>query len=142
MEQKKKTRMIIGVIVWVALVVIVALGVMLVRMLNDGGDTGGEAADTAFGVGGEDLSGLYEKYPVLRSLPLEIDYFTEGYANRVKYTISYKLDDSLEGFKIVITDEIGNNYEDALNKLRARGIEPNEYVIEYEKAENINGKAW
>ena len=79
----------------------------------------------------ENLEQLMEDAPILRQLPINIDYFTKNYAKRIKYTISYVLVDSISGFKITITDETGGNYEDALEKLRARGVNPEEYEIEY-----------
>ena len=74
---------------------------------------------------------LKDEYPILNQLPLEIDYFTSGYAKRVKYTISYELNGDNTGFKITIRDYTGGNYDDAIAKLTARGIDTEEYDIEY-----------
>lgn len=74
---------------------------------------------------------LSKDNPILDQLPIEIDYFTNNYAKRVKYTISYRLDGDNAGFVIVVTDYTGGNYEDALARLKARGVESGEYIIEY-----------
>lgn len=145
MDKKQKTKLIIGAIVWVALVIVVALGAMLVQILNENEDDVdvNEPEASAYGVGGEDLSELYEKQPILKELPMRVDYFTDGYAKRVKYTISYKLSDDLKEVKIVIKDETGGNYEAALEKLRAKGAKLEDYEIEYvEIKEAMNGKAF
>ena len=75
---------------------------------------------------------LAEKNPILNSLPIEIDYYTKDYAKRVRYTIIYALNDDNTGFTIIIMDYTGGNYEDALEKLTARGFEPKDYTIKYE----------
>ena len=79
----------------------------------------------------EDLQLLMKQNPILKQLPIEIDYYTNNYSRRIKYTISYVLLDNNSRFKIIITDETGGNYEDALDKLRARGVSPEDYEIEY-----------
>lgn len=77
------------------------------------------------------LAELRKEYPILKELPLEIDYFTAGYANRVRYTISYLLNEDNTGFKITITDYTGGNRQNALDKLTARGVKLEDFVIEY-----------
>lgn len=79
----------------------------------------------------EKLQELKEEYPILNQLPIEIDYFTSGYANRIKYTISYELNDDNTNFIIVITDYSGGNYENALSKLEARGVKVEDFEIKY-----------
>lgn len=90
---------------------------------------------------GPDISGLIEENPILKSLPIKIDYFTKDYGKRVRYTISYKLNEDLSGFKIVITDYTGGNYEDAIEKLRARGAEIESLEVEYVEEIETNGRA-
>lgn len=70
------------------------------------------------------LGDLQDSWPVLKLLPIEIDYYTAGHTHRIKYTVSYELSDEYAaGFRIVIYDYTGGNYNDALRKLEARGVE-------------------
>lgn len=78
--------------------------------------------------------------PILNSLPIEIDYYTKDYAKRVKYTITYALNDDNTSFTIIIMDYTGGNYEDALSKIKARGFEPKNYMIEYKDLSS--GSEW
>lgn len=79
----------------------------------------------------EDFLKLAEEKPILTELPIEIDYYTRNYAKRVKYTISYVLNEDITDFVITITDYTGGNYEDALTKLTARGVDLSDYSIQY-----------
>ena len=90
---------------------------------------------------GPELEAFYDENPILKVLPIKIDYFTKNYAKRVRYTISYQLAEDLSGFKILITDYTGGNYEDALSKIRARGFSPEDYEILYFEEIDNTGKA-
>jgi len=79
----------------------------------------------------ERVEELAKEHPILDRLPIEIDYYTKNYAKRVKYTITYVLNDENTSFVIMIMDYTGGNYEDALEKLKARGVDLDEYKIEY-----------
>lgn len=79
----------------------------------------------------EKVNQLIDANPILKLLPLEIDYFKKGYTERVKYTISYRITEDNTSFVITITDETGGNYADALAKLKSRGADPDKYLIEY-----------
>lgn len=82
---------------------------------------------------------LTRKHPILAQLPLMIDYYTDGYARRVKYTISYLLTNENRDFVITVTDYTGGNYADALDKLRARGVVDGQYEVQYE---DVSGEEW
>ena len=85
------------------------------------------------------LGELKEENPILKQLPLEIDYYTKNYAKRVKYTISYRLNGDNDGFVIIITDYTGGNYDDAVDKLTARGLDINDVMIEYKnESDDLN----
>lgn len=77
------------------------------------------------------LDELKSKNPILNQLPLEIDYFTAGYAHHIKYTISYLLNDDNTAFTLTITDYTGGNYDDAVSKLAARGVNLETVTIQY-----------
>lgn len=79
----------------------------------------------------EKVEELKGEYPILEKLPLEIDYYTNDYAKRVKYTITYELNEDKDGFTIMIIDYTGGNYADAIAKLTARGADSEKYAIEY-----------
>ncbi len=70
-----------------------------------------------------EIDNLMEENPILEQLPIEVDYYTAGYAKRVWYKISYVLDDTEAGFSIVITDYTGGNHQNALDKLTARSVD-------------------
>ena len=65
--------------------------------------------------------------PSLAELPWTVEYFAEGYADYVKYVISYEYDfESLEaggaGYRLVVKDYTGGNYERAMEWVRKRGL--------------------
>ena len=78
------------------------------------------------------LEALKKDYPILEKLPLDIDYYTKNYAKRVKYTITYVLNEDGKSFTIIIMDYTGGNYEDAIEKLEARGADLKKYTIQYQ----------
>ena len=78
-----------------------------------------------------ELNELKEKYPILKQLPIKIDYYTANYANRVKYTITYERTDSEQGFIIVVNDDTGGNYGAAMERIKALGFNPEDYQIQY-----------
>lgn len=88
----------------------------------------------------EKLEKLKEENPILGKLPLEIDYFTAGYAKRVRYTISYEANEDYTDFTILITDYTGGNRQAALDKLTARGADVSKLKIEYK--EELEEDSW
>ncbi len=81
-----------------------------------------------------------DKYPLIKHLPLNIDYYTNDLSKHVKYSISY----IIEGDKvsIKITDLSGNNKTLALDKIKSLGFSPDDYNIEYiDSSESGWGKA-
>ena len=82
------------------------------------------------------LKELKDENPALESLPVRVEYFTTDYSKKVKYTINSQLNNDGTGFIIIITDYTGGNYEDALEKLRARGIDIDKYEIDYSDISN------
>ena len=90
------------------------------------------------------LQSIIEENPILNELPIEIEYYTANYEKYVKYNISYGLDEDTNEFVIVIYDYTGSNYEDAIQKLIARGFDVDKYTIKYIDAtsESEEGKAF
>lgn len=74
---------------------------------------------------------LLEKYPILKSMPINIEYYSSDYSKYTKYSITYKPSSDKESFTLVITDYTGGNHQAALNNLRRRGYNPDDYKIEY-----------
>lgn len=139
-EQRKKANIMIGVIVGVFLVIAGGLCMVLMGLING---SNGDVAE-GDGTGGEDLSGLYAENPILKSLPLEVDYYNDDYTERVRYTITYRLINNNTDFVIMVKDYTGGNYGAAVDKLKAQGYEVDEGKVEYADltGESEGGKAF
>lgn len=81
-----------------------------------------------------------EKNPIIKSLPIKIEYFSEDHSKYIKYTINYKLSEDKESFTLTITDYTGGNYNAALNNLKRRGYNPEDFKIEY--IDSSSSSAW
>ncbi|MBQ3473869.1 PEGA domain-containing protein [Candidatus Saccharibacteria bacterium] len=79
----------------------------------------------------EALQKLQEENPILSELPMNIDYFTNNGAKRVRYSISYEIEEGATKFSITITDYSGGNYDDAMLRLEKRGVKKGQYEIKY-----------
>ena len=82
----------------------------------------------------EQIENLNAQYPIMKDLPIKIDYFEGGHGNEIRYDIEGDLDAYVDGestFKIIITDYTGGNYEAALTRIRDLGYNPDDYTIEY-----------
>ena len=62
---------------------------------------------------------------------MNIDYFTNNGAKRVRYSISYEIEEGATKFSITITDYSGGNYDDAMLRLEKRGVKKGQYEIKY-----------
>ncbi|MBO7718502.1 hypothetical protein J6S37_03355 [Candidatus Saccharibacteria bacterium] len=69
-------------------------------------------------------------YPLLASLPITVEYYKTD-STYVYYVISYELYTGGTP-TILVKDYSGNNYEDALDRVRLLGYNPDDYVIEYQ----------
>ena len=78
------------------------------------------------------LDKLIAENPILSQLPHEVDYFTDNYSNRVKYTITYELWKNIEGFDIIIRDYTGGNEKKAKKWLEQQGLDLETVKIRYE----------
>ena len=86
---------------------------------------------------------LYEKYPVLKQLPLTVEYFSDDYSKYVKYVISYEIDDSENGFHLIMKDYTGEGVGAAITKLGEMGMDTVGLEIEYEdlRQQDLNYRA-
>ena len=77
----------------------------------------------------QDLKNV-ENYPIYDKLPIIVDEFNYAMRSSVHYEIRgyFDADNKLV---IVINDYSGGNYNAALEKIRALGYNPDEYVIQY-----------
>lgn len=72
---------------------------------------------------------IEDNYPLFGILPISVDYYDNESAY-VYYIISYDLTD-YENPIVLIKDYTGGNYENALNRIRLEGYNPENYTIEY-----------
>ncbi len=77
------------------------------------------------------LNALYNKYPIIYDLPMDVSYYGANYSNYTHYQISYKADEDYKNIELIITDYTGNNRNNALNEISKRGYNPNDYKITY-----------
>ena len=78
------------------------------------------------------LDAFLEKEPVLKQLPLTVEYFSDDYSKYVKYVISYELDNSERGFYLIMKDYTGEKSEAAFSKLREMGLDLTGLKLEYQ----------
>lgn len=80
----------------------------------------------------QDINKLYdENASIVSELPIRVDYYSNNYSKHTKYTISYKIAQDNSKVSLTIVDYTGGNLETALDNLKSRGINPDEYEIEY-----------
>ena len=84
------------------------------------------------------LRKLGEEYPILNKLPYDVEYFTNDYSSKVKYSMSYRIASNSIGFVIVIDDYMGGAKEAAYGWLRNNGADVDNLIIEY----NDLSKEW
>ena len=83
----------------------------------------------------EEIDATNAAYPLITALPIKIDYYSDGgTGSQVWYEIEGDLsrnEDGTDSFKVIITDYTGGNYENALQRIRNEGYNPDDYIIEY-----------
>ena len=77
------------------------------------------------------LNALYEKEPVLKKLPLTVEYYSDNYTKYTKYILSYQLDNSKRGFFIIMKDYTGEGAGAGFEKLREMGMDLTDVKIAY-----------
>lgn len=72
---------------------------------------------------------ILEKNPIINSLPIDVEYYSNNYNSYTKYLITYS--ENSDNIVINIEDYTGNNYEKALQSIKDRGYNPEDYHINY-----------
>lgn len=69
-------------------------------------------------------------FPIIKDLPINVEYYENNYTNYIHYNISYKItaDNNLI---LLIINYSGANYEDALARISDRGYNAKDYPIGY-----------
>lgn len=87
----------------------------------------------------EEAEEFQQEYPLNKFLPIDIDYYDQ-LGNYISYRIAghpiTSTDGKIQGYRVVITDRSGGNYEKALDRIRGltcgdKPCNPNDYTIEY-----------
>jgi hypothetical protein len=74
---------------------------------------------------------ISDKFPIVKVLPIEFANFANNYSEYIEYRIDYKISDDGEKITLVITDATGGNRDRALQKIRDKGFNPDDYEVEY-----------
>ena len=77
---------------------------------------------------------LVEHYPLITKLPIRVEYFKNN-STYIYYVISYNVKDD-NRVTILIQDYTGNNYNQAIERIKAEGFNPEDYTIEYQDRTN------
>ena len=82
------------------------------------------------------LHELFEKEPVLKELPLTVEYYSDDYSEYTKYILSYGLDDSDRGFYLIMKDYTNVGMIGAISKLTEMGMNTVGVELQYENLSN------
>ena len=74
---------------------------------------------------------FYNSNPILSQLPIAVEYYSNNYTSHVKYEITSEVNSSYTAFTIEISDYTGGNYNNALDKIREAGFNPDDYIVNY-----------
>ena len=75
---------------------------------------------------------LLEKEPVLKQLPVTVEYYSDDYSEYTKYTISYAFDDSERGFHLIMKDYTGVGVIGLIKTLTEMGMDTVGLEVKYE----------
>ena len=78
------------------------------------------------------LDSLLEKEPVLKDLPVTVEYFSDDYSEYTKYTISFAMDDSERGFYLIMKDYTGAKVGALIRTLAEMGMDTVGLEVKYE----------
>lgn len=89
------------------------------------------------------VNALLEKEPVLKDLPVTVEYYSDNYSKYTKFTVSYVLDDSDRGFYLVMKDYTGAGIIGAMTKLKEMGMDLVGLELKYEDltGDSLSGHA-
>lgn len=78
---------------------------------------------------------FWQKYPIANDIPIVVEKYSQNYTNYIYYRIDLGEYENCEGaICLKITDISGGNYERALQTMRDKGYNPDDYEIIYEDA--------
>lgn len=78
------------------------------------------------------LDALLVREPVLKDLPVTVEYYSDDYSEYTKYVISYVLDDSERGFHLVMKDYTGVGMLGLIRTLTNMGMNTVGLEVKYE----------
>ena len=78
------------------------------------------------------INELLEKEPVLKDLPMTVEYYSDDQSEYTKYIMSYGLDDSERGFYLIAKDYTGAGMATVLGKLAEMGMDTVGLELRYE----------
>ena len=78
------------------------------------------------------LDNLLEREPVLKELPLTVEYYSDDYSEYTKYTISYAQNDSERGFYLIMKDYTGAEVGALVKTLKEMGMDTVGLDVRYE----------
>ena len=89
------------------------------------------------------VNALLEKEPVLKQLPVTVEYYSGDYSEYTKYIISYGLDDSNRGFYFIMKDYTNAGVSSAISKLTEMGMDMTGVELRYEdlSGDSLGGHA-
>ena len=94
------------------------------------GEDGAMIGDIMYLQFGEANEKLAEKNPIMRVLPMKVEYYTANYARYIRYDLNYEGGED-EKITIFINDFSGGNEELAKERLNSLGYDLSEYEIKY-----------
>jgi hypothetical protein len=83
----------------------------------------------------KNLDELKKHNPIINILPIQVSEYSDNYSKYTEFKINYKQSDS-EKIIVTIDDVTGNNKDKALDMIRTKGFNPNDYTIEYNYTPN------
>jgi hypothetical protein len=83
----------------------------------------------------KNLDELKNKNPIINILPIQVAEYSNNYSVYTEFSINYKQTEA-DRITLVIDDITGGNENKALDIIRAKGFNPDEYNIEYNNASN------
>lgn len=78
----------------------------------------------------EKSDSLLKNYPLIKELPIEVEYYKNN-SIYIHYLITYMVNDDNTP-TILINDYTGGNHDSAIERIRAKGFNPEDYKIEYQ----------
>lgn len=99
------------------------------------GEDGAMIGDIMYLQFGEANEKLAEKNPIMKVLPVKVEYFTANYSKYIKYDLNYEVGKD-EKLTILINDFSGGNKDLAMEKLKSFGYDLSKYEIKYNNRVN------